>query len=178
MPSALSDIYQPAEDTFLLADMIVGRSGNYALDIGCGSGYLAKILEKSFDVVVGTDLSFRTLTNQSYKINNSVCCNASDALLIPFDLIVCNMPYIPSDEILDITTDGGKDGIQVPLEIIKSAIPNIAPDGSFLFLVSSLTKYSSLIDLVNSVNLNIQIIGKKKLFYETLLVFEVTHSSA
>ena len=35
-----SEQYLPAEDTFFLADHLEGLSGDSALDIGCGSGYL------------------------------------------------------------------------------------------------------------------------------------------
>ena len=50
-----SEQYLPAEDTFFLADIIEKESGNMALDIGCGSGYLTNILKNSFNLVVGTD---------------------------------------------------------------------------------------------------------------------------
>ena len=43
-----SEQYLPAEDTFFLADIIEKESGNRALDIGCGSGYLTNILKNSF----------------------------------------------------------------------------------------------------------------------------------
>ena len=46
-----SDPYQPAEDTFFLADHIENETGKTALDIGTGSGFLAKILSNSFDLV-------------------------------------------------------------------------------------------------------------------------------
>ena len=102
--------YPPSEDTFFLADNIENEKGFSALDIGTGSGFLADLLSKNFSIVVGTDLSFSVLMNQSYKIKNIICCNGADALDYKFDLIVCNMPYLTTDEIIDITTDGGIDG--------------------------------------------------------------------
>jgi len=56
--------YPPSEDTFFLADYIKNEKGESALDIGTGSGYLASILEKSFSVVVGTDLVFFTFSQK------------------------------------------------------------------------------------------------------------------
>jgi len=56
-----SEPYPPSEDTFFLADYIKNEKGECALDIGAGSGYLAALLEKSFSLVVGTDLSFNVL---------------------------------------------------------------------------------------------------------------------
>ena len=109
MRRKLSEVepYPPSEDTFFLADYIKNEKGEYALDIGTGSGYLAALLSKSFSVVVGTDLSFHVLKKSGYFTTNNICCNAADALKQQFDLIICNMPYLNTDEILDIRTDGG-----------------------------------------------------------------------
>ncbi len=113
-----TESYKPAEDTFFLEDHIKNEKGNSALDIGSGSGYLTRVLSKSFSTVVGTDVNFDALKTQSSKISILVCCNASDALLMKFDLIVCNMPYLASYEILDIATDGGPEGVVIPMKII------------------------------------------------------------
>ena len=43
-----SEQYLPAEDTFFLADQLKGLSGNYALDFGCGSGYLTDVFKIYF----------------------------------------------------------------------------------------------------------------------------------
>ena len=113
--------YNPAEDTFFLEDCIKDEKGYSALDIGSGSGYLTKILEKSFLFVIGTDINFNVLINQTYKTTSTVCCNSADALIMQFDLIICNLPYLATEEILDIATDGGKEGLEVTIPIIKSA---------------------------------------------------------
>ena len=57
MRRKLSEVepYPPSEDTFFLADYIKNEKGEYALDIGTGSGYLAALLSKSFSVVVGNN---------------------------------------------------------------------------------------------------------------------------
>ena len=69
---------------------------------------LQNYLEKSFSLVIGTDINYSVLKNQTYKTQNLICCNGSDALKIKFDFIVCNLPYLATDEILDIATDGGQ----------------------------------------------------------------------
>jgi release factor glutamine methyltransferase len=82
-----SEQYLPAEDTFFLADHLEGLSGDSALDIGCGSGYLTDILKSTFRLVVGTDISFNTLVEQNFKTQNVICCNSADALNLDFDVI-------------------------------------------------------------------------------------------
>ncbi len=93
-----------------------------------------------------------------------------------FDLIICNLPYLATDEIIDVATDGGKDGLEIPLEIISSALPHIEKNGKFLFVTSSLSDYMGLIDFVNSKKFHAKIIDKKKLFFEELIIVEVKHS--
>ena len=162
--------YPPSEDTFFLADIIEKEIGVAALDIGTGSGFLADLLSKNFSFVVATALSFPVLLNQSYKIENIVCCNAVDALDYKFDLIVCNMPYLATDEIIDVATDGGIDGLEIPTKIIKSAKLCLKDDGKFLFVTSSLSNYKKLIEFVKLEGMNAEIVSKKKLFFEELLL--------
>ena len=97
---AESSPYLPAEDTFFLADHIESEKGDIALDIGTGSGFLAKILSSSFGLVIGTDININSLRQQSTPIGNRVCCNAADAFSKKFDLIICNLPYLATDCLL------------------------------------------------------------------------------
>ena len=172
---AESEQYLPAEDTFFLADQLKNLNGDYALDIGCGSGYLTDILKSNFRLVVGTDISYNTLIDQNFKTQNAICCNSADALNIEFDLITCNLPYLATDEIIDVATDGGKDGLEIPSKIISSALPHLSKNGKFLFITSSLSNYMVLIDFIKIKNFKSEIIAKKKLFYEELIIIQVTH---
>jgi len=165
--------YPPSEDTFFIANNIENEQGQYALDIGSGSGYLTKLLSKNFSFVVGTDINCNVLQHQtSYKTNNLICCNGSDALNIKFDFIVCNLPYLATDEILDIATDGGAEGFEIPKKIFDSAQKNLKNDGKFVFVTSSLSNYEKLIDYVQKLGLKPRIIAKKKLFFEELILVE------
>tara|TARA_Y100000590_G_scaffold93734_1_gene106201 strand:- start:1594 stop:2154 length:561 start_codon:yes stop_codon:yes gene_type:complete len=170
-----SEQYLPAEDTFFLADQLKEVFGYSALDIGCGSGYLTNILKHNFDLVIGTDISYNTLLKQNFKIQNAICCHSAEALNLEFDLIICNLPYLATDEIIDISTDGGKDGLEIPLEIISSALPHISKKGKFLFVTSSLSNYMELINFIKSQNFDACVIDKKKLFFEKLIIVEVKH---
>ena len=170
-----SDEYLPAEDTFLIADHISGEYGQMALDVGSGSGYLTKMLEENFVSVVGTDINHAVLKNQTYKTSNLVCCHGSDALACSFDLVVCNLPYLATDEILDVATDGGKGGLEIPKKILDSVCKNISDTGKFLFVTSSLSDFQGLIGHAQELGLKCHIIAKKKLFFEELLLVECRH---
>jgi len=164
--------YAPAEDTYFLEDNLVNEKGKNALDIGTGSGYLTRILSKNFSQVIGTDIDFESLINQNKKIKNRICCDAADALNCKFDLIVCNMPYLQSDEISDRKVDGGKEGVEVPLKIIKSAVKCLNDSGKMLFVTSSLANYEKLIEESQKLGLDLKIVDKKKLFFEELIIVE------
>lgn len=169
-----NDTYQPAEDTYFLEDHIKDEKGGSALDIGSGSGYLTKSLCKSFSFVVGTDVNFDALKNQLNRPENLVCCNGADAFQNKFDLIICNMPYLASEEILDIATDGGEEGIVIPMKIIKSAKNCIKEGGKFLFVSSSLSNYEKLAELTKQEGFKVKIKATKKLFFEKLILIEAT----
>jgi|TARA_Y100000758_G_scaffold198392_1_gene141578 release factor glutamine methyltransferase len=168
-----NDEYPPSEDTFFIANNIEHEKGDYALDIGSGSGYLTKLLSENFSFVVGTDINYTVLQHQSsYKTNNLICCNSSDALKIKFDFIVCNLPYLATDEILDIATDGGAEGFEIPKKIFDSSLKNLKETGKFIFVTSSLSNYQKLIDYVEKLGLKTKIIARKKLFFEELILVE------
>ena len=172
---AESNPYLPAEDTFFLADHIESEKGDTALDVGTGSGFLAKILSCSFRLVIGTDININSLRQQSTPIRNRICCNAADVFSKKFDLIICNLPYLATDEIIDPATDGGADGFEIPSQIIKSALLCLSKSGKFIFVTSSLSNYQKLIDMVNSEGFSAIILARKKLFFEDLILVQVTN---
>ena len=167
-----NDEYTPAEDTFFMAEYVEKEKGISALDVGSGSGYLTKLLSQNFSFVIGTDINFPVLKNQTYKTNNLICCNGSDAINYKFDLVICNLPYLATDEILDIATDGGEEGFEIPKKILDSVYDKINSQGKFIFVTSSLSNFQKLIDYAQKLGLKSQIIAKKKLFFEELILVE------
>ena len=164
--------YPPSEDTFFLADHIKDEKGESALDIGTGSGYLSSILEKSFSFVVGTDLLFNVLRKRDYHVENIICCSGADVINHQFDLIVCNMPYLNTDDISDVRTDGGRNGLYIPMKIIKSAKSCIKPGGKFIYVTSSLSDFKKLISYTKLEGFDVSILAKKKLFFEELILVQ------
>jgi release factor glutamine methyltransferase len=168
-----AETYSPAEDTFFLAEHIANEYGQAALEIGTGSGYLRKILEKNFAVVVATDIDFVALKSQG-DIRNLICCDGASAIGAKFDLVVCNLPYLPSEKIHDRTVDGGPEGLAVPLQIIESASSCLKLGAKMLMLTSSLANYQKMIEEAKKKGLATRILAKKKIFFEELIVLEAT----
>ncbi len=167
-----NDYYIPAEDSIFLANYLENETGHSALDIGTGSGILAQVLNKNFKLVVATDINIFALKKAHQKTQNCICCNSADALRINFDLIICNLPYLPSENLTDPAVDGMERGVTIPSMIIKSASKCVGKNGKMIFLTSSLADYKSLIALCNSLGFDSSIVLKKKLFYEELILVE------
>ena len=87
----------------------------------------------------------------------------------------CNLPYLATDEIIDVATDGGKDGVEIPMMIITSALDHLSQNGKFLFVTSSLSDYMGLINFIKAKKFAVDIISKKKLFFEELIIVRVEH---
>ncbi|HEX5358389.1 MAG TPA: HemK2/MTQ2 family protein methyltransferase [Candidatus Nitrosotalea sp.] len=173
-----NNYYIPAEDSIFFADYLKDKKGRSALDIGTGSGILANVLSKNFSLVVATDVNISALVKAHETLDNCICCNAADTLHTRFDLVVCNLPYLPSDELLDPAVDGLHDGTEIPSIIIKSASSRIEKNGKMVFLTSSLAKYDTLVQLAESLGFHVTIVAKKKLFYEELIIIECTKNQA
>lgn len=167
-------MYTPAEDTFFFAGYVERERGHAALEIGAGSGYLTRILEGNFALTVGTDIDFGSLNGQQDKIKNPVCCDGASALYGKFDLVICNLPYLPSDKVVDRAIDGGAEGLLIPLGIVLSAKGCLRPGGRMLLLTSSLANYGKLVKEIESMSFAVKIIGKKRMFFEELIVLEAT----
>lgn len=126
------------------------------LDVGTGSGVIAITiaLENKKAVVEAIDLSEEALTlaqenAQRHHITNITWHQGN--LLEPlskqgspptFDLIVANLPYIPKEEILTLSReiahdpmmalDGGGDGLDLIMRLIKEAPAYLKPEGYLL----------------------------------------------
>jgi len=195
----MNSVYRPSDDTYILADTVKDIEGYRALEIGTGSGYIAGILADRFKYVIATDIDLKALFYAKYSngrggyrsdgnnygsnysnINNIeyICCNAADALRAEFDLIVINPPYLPSDKIDDPAVDGGEYGIEIAMDMLRSAIRVLAYNGSIYMILSSLARYDILIEYAKELGLHASIVSNKALWFEELMVIRVTRSNS
>ena len=173
-----NNYYKPAEDTLFFAEHLQHEKGRAALDIGTGSGFLAQCLSRNFELIVATDIDLNALAKAHESVENCICCNAADALTPVFDLVVCNLPYLPSEEMSDPAVDGLCDGVEGPIKIIGSASKVTKEKGKIIFLTSSLANHIELVQQVQKLGFVTKVIAKKKLFFEELILVECTRSTS
>ena len=170
-----NDYYKPSDDTFLLAECLQNISGRSAMEIGTGSGYICRLLKTRFKRVVATDINMDAIKQAKDRVDGVtfVCCDSSSAISnMRFDLIVMNPPYLPSDEIKDVTVDGGRDGIEVATRMVRDSIRLLHPGGRILIVASSLANCNMLIERLHELGLKTSIISKKKLAFEEIMILE------
>lgn len=116
-------------------------------DVGTGSGalILALVKERPHAQAFATDLSpdaLEVARANAESLGLAVTFMQGDLaapLVGPFDLMVANLPYIPSGEIAGLSADvrsephlaldGGADGLQLVRRLIAMAPPLLAPTG-------------------------------------------------
>ena len=169
-------VYQPREDSFLLAKQLKKFLRNKdrdleILDMGTGSGILAKTaLELKFKNILAADKNPEALKKlkQVKTIESDLFSNIKDK----FDLVVFNPPYLPADKHdKEIDTTGGKQGDETILKFLKQVRRHLNKNGQILILVSSLTPMERIEKEIEKQNFDKKILVEKKLFFEKLYVW-------
>jgi release factor glutamine methyltransferase len=127
-----------------------------AIDVGTGSGCIAiSLASRIHDLrLVATDISPKALeiakrNAEKYSVTDRIdfqCCDLFPSDKKSFDLIVANLPYIPTDKMKvlpifgkepTLALDGGFDGLDLLRKLITSAPKFISPDGLILLEIES-----------------------------------------
>lgn len=175
--------YRPAEDTWLLEDSLrnlqkLGRS----VEVGCGTGYITKILsEKSREVVaIEKDIQSAYQARENLKdYLKNVHIIVGDALspinsYAMIDLIVSNPPYLPFDETPhDPMIHGGPTGVETSIEIIRQALPFLRKGCKLFLISSSLSDQEKLLRTVHQYGLSVENVNSRHIFFEDLVCLKI-----
>jgi len=173
--------YLYSEDSALMGSFLsrVQSSGSF-LEIGTGMGSNLKLVDarKMFQLIVGTDLLelFGAKKEHSRSVELIQTDRASCFRPNIFDLVVFNPPYVPTNEVSDITTDGGPGGVQVPITFLSDALNVLRPQGEIVMLLSSEDSIEEIEDFCHARNLEMRRIEEKRLFFESLFLYCITRS--
>jgi len=193
-------IYQPAEDSYLLQETLKQylkpKPKNIKiLDMGSGSGIQAKTCK---------DLGFKNITTADINPNaikllekeklNPILSNlftefssstnfspSSESTTQKFDLIIFNPPYLPKDEREPEdsrqNTTAGEKGYEIILEFLEQAKSHLTKDGEILLLISSLSQPNVIEQKARELNYKFKILNETKLAFEKLFVYKISKLS-
>lgn len=178
------DIYEPAEDSELLKNVVAGRARRKrVLDMGTGSGIQARAAQEAGALsVLAVDINPAAVAFVTKHHIPARVSNLFSHVTGTFDLIIFNPPYLPLDAREDsqsaLATTGGEYGDEILLLFFRQAMRFLAPKGSILILVSSLTRRDRLSSLLKSKNLQKRCVARTRVFMEELEVWEVRRMHA
>ena len=180
-------VYQPAEDSRLLAETAIEHSGvgpgDLVLDVGTGSGYVAaRIREETGARVVGSEITADACRQARDAGVSTVRADLVAPFCGAFDLVVCNPPYLPPPpehewgDPMERALSGGEDGRAVVNRLLGAVGRVLAPDGRLLLLVSSLTGPDEVRERASEGGLASTVVAEESHPFERLLVLEL-HTS-
>ncbi|MEM2910342.1 MAG: methyltransferase [Nitrososphaerota archaeon] len=134
-------VYRPLAVSRLIASCIALKGGEYVLDLGTGSGFLAIVASKlGAGSCVATDTSpdAIAMAKANAELNNVHNIEIRRGNLYEpvenerFDVIISNPPMTPSPRPLKSETYGGQNGRAVLDTVIKGAREHLRPGGKLL----------------------------------------------
>ena len=143
-----SSVYEPAEDSFLLAEAALDqiKGSQRVLEVGCGSGIISAVIKNNTSaVIIGIDINPYAAACTRDNGVEAIRGNLLDCIRGKFDIIIFNPPYLPTDESqrtkdwINIALDGGYDGRQIINRFLEDAFYHLEDNGQILILLSSFT---------------------------------------
>ncbi|ASJ01735.1 HemK2/MTQ2 family protein methyltransferase [Thermococcus gorgonarius] len=172
-------VYEPAEDTFLLAENLAVKPGDVALDMGTGTGLIALLMARKARYVLGVDINpiAVKLAKENARLNgiNNVEFRLSDLFEDvegEFDLITFNAPYLPGEpeQLIDLALVGGESGREVLDRFIDEVPHYLKPGGVVQIVQSSITGVEETLKRLEKVGLTARVIAKRHIFFEDIVL--------
>lgn len=180
----MPDVYEPAEDSRLLADALEGEIGSTetVLEVGVGSGYVASRVRSSSGArVVGTDVNPAACERARAAGVETVRADLMDPIAAgSVDVVCCNPPYLPTPpeqewaDPLEDALSGGPDGRRIVRPFLRDVGRVLRPGGRAYLLASSLTGLAAVDDIAARAGLSTREVAEASFPFERLVVLEIT----
>ncbi|WP_129116443.1 HemK2/MTQ2 family protein methyltransferase [Halegenticoccus tardaugens] len=171
-------VYQPAEDSGLLAEAAVEHASGLVLEVGTGSGWVAETVARETGArVVASDVNPHACRGASARGLET----ARADLLAPFrdgvfDAVLFNPPYLPTDpdnewdDWMEAALSGGESGRELIDPFLDDVGRVLAPSGIVLLLVSSLAGFDDVVDRAERRGFDAETAVQESYPFETLSV--------
>jgi release factor glutamine methyltransferase len=180
------DVYQPAEDSRMLASGAKSLRGRI-LEVGCGSGMASLSCARASPAnsVLGVDINPSAVRCAMANALRNHISNASfevsdlfGGVKGAFDAILFNPPYLPTSDserlpgLLNEAFDGGPDGRRVLDRFLLGFDRHLRPGGRLLLVQSSLNGDDKTIRALGALGYSTSIAATESFFFERLFLLE------
>ncbi len=182
------NVYEPAEDTFLLAENLDIQRKDEVLEIGTGTGIITIVAAQKSRKVVATDINEdaigcalkNIITNRTYNVELLQGNLFEPVKDEKFDLILFNTPYLPTDddekfgEEINAAWDGGADGRATIDKFLTEVKDHLNEGGRVQLVQSSLSDNEKTIQKLEEIGFKASITASEKCFFEEIVVITGT----
>ena len=177
-------VYPVREDTLLLLDAALDelKPSDRVLDLGTGSGYIARHLVGKAALIIATDVNPHACRIASYEGVGVARSDLTAGLRGHFDLILFNPPYLPTkpgeriNDWLEKALDGGENGRAVIGRLLPDLPRVLAPNGRLLLVFSDVTGVREVLGLLQDAGFSAGIVKRNRVEGEDLLVVKAKWS--
>jgi len=180
-------VYEPAEDTFLLAENLKVEEKEVVLDMGTGCGILAVLAAKKAKKVVATDINPHAIKcaeknakmngveeKIEFRLGNLFQPIRPDET---FSLILFNPPYLPSEPYeerswIGRAWAGGPSGRKAIDRFIMGAPEFLTIHGRILLVQSSLSDIDKTLEKFNETGFKARIVAEVRFLFERIVLVE------
>lgn len=181
------EVYEPAEDSFLLARNLKVSAGEQVLDMGTGCGILAVLAAERASRVVAVDINpHAVVCTRRNAEQNGVAAIVETRLgdLFGavgdderFHLILFNAPYLPVEQEeggswVEKAWAGGETGRAVIDRFIDQAPKHLEGNGRILLVQSSLSNVEETLRRFGQHKLQAAIVNEEKLDFEKIAIIK------
>lgn len=182
-----TQVYEPAEDTFLLLESLELNLTPHdtVLDMGTGCGIIGIVAAKKARRVVAVDVNSYAV--DCARKNAEANCVAEKIVVRlgdlfnpiniddQFSVIVFNAPYLPSrrqkkKDWIDSAWSGGADGRQLIDRFISEAPRFLAENGRIFLVQSTLSNVKRTLQRLRMLGFQARIVVEKAFFFERIVV--------
>jgi release factor glutamine methyltransferase len=180
-------VYEPDEDSFLLAEKMTVTEDDAVLDMGTGCGILAVLAAEKAKSVLAVDINPYAIecANRNAEMNGArekIEFRHGD-LFHPikqnerFSLILFNSPYLPSEpdeerSWIGKAWAGGPNGRTVIDRFVMDAPNFLAAGGRIQLVQSSLSDVNRTIQMFSEMSLQAMVVAQVKVAFERIVLVE------
>ena len=174
------EVYPVAEDTELLLEAALEEveEEDIVLEVGTGSGFVAKEVSKRCRRVIASDINPYAARKAKEEGLEAVVADLLEAFKRKFSLILFNPPYLELEEFekkgdwLEKAIDGGKKGMEI-IERFLGQLDGAMVEKGRAILVHSSHNIPEVYEAVVREGFAYEILKKKKLFFEELYAIKI-----